>query len=45
VTSTTPGVACAITPGNFVPGCVIGKTLEKIETNDIATIEVVVGRF
>ena len=45
VTSTTPGVAEAIDNSKFIPGCVIGKALEAINTNTIATIEVVVGRF
>lgn len=45
VTSTTPGVAQALNNQQFVPGCVIGKSLETITTNEIATIEVVVGRF
>ena len=45
VTSTTAGVAQALVNTQFVPGCVIGKSLENITTNEIATIEVVVGRF
>ena len=45
VTSTTPGVAQAIDNSKFLPGCVIGKALESINTNNIQTIEVVVGRF
>ena len=45
VTSTTAGVAQAIDNSKFVPGCVIGKALEAINTNTIETIEVVVGRF
>ena len=45
VTSTTPGVAQAINNSQFVPGCVVGKALEAINTNTIETIEVVVGRF
>ena len=44
VTSTTPGVAQAIDNTKFVPGCVIGKALETINTNNIETIEVVVGK-
>jgi len=44
VTSTTPGVAQAINNAKFVPGCVIGKALETINTNNIQTIEVVVGK-
>ena len=45
VTSNKPGVAHAIDNTQFVPGCVIGKSLENITTNEITTIEVVVGRF
>jgi hypothetical protein len=45
VTSNTPGVAQAIDNSQFVPGCVLGKALETINTNTIETIEVVVGRF
>lgn len=45
VTSNKPGVAHAIDNTQFVPGCVIGKSLENITTDEIATIEVVVGRF
>ena len=45
VTSTVAGVAQAIDNSQFVPGCVVGKALEAINTNTIETIEVVVGRF
>jgi hypothetical protein len=45
VTSDTPGVAEAINFSMFRPGCVLGKSLENIESKDIKTIEVVVGRF
>jgi hypothetical protein len=45
VSSYIPGVAEAINLGMFKPGCVIGKSLENIESEDIKTIEVVVGRF
>jgi hypothetical protein len=45
VTSTTPGVAQRIDNSKFLPGCVVGKALESINTNNIQTIEVVVGRF
>ena len=44
VTGTTPGVAQRIGI-NWQPGCVLGKALETINTNNIQTIEVVVGRF
>ena len=45
VTSNIPGVAQAIDNSKFLPGCIIGKALEAINTNNIETIEVVVGRF
>jgi hypothetical protein len=45
VTSTTPGAAQKIDNSKFLPGCVVGKALESINTNNIQTIEVVVGRF
>jgi len=45
VTSTTPGVAQKINNSKFVPGCVVGKALDTINSNNIQTIEVVVGRF
>jgi hypothetical protein len=45
VTSITPGVAQRIDNTKFLPGCVVGKALESINTNNIQTIEVVVGRF
>lgn len=44
-TSHLPGTAMALDPTKFVPGCVLGKSLETIENNEIKTIEVVVGRF
>jgi hypothetical protein len=44
VTSTTPGVAQTIDNTKFIPGCVVGKALESINTNSIETIEVVVGK-
>ncbi len=45
VTSHIMGVAQAINNSKYVPGCVIGKSLETIETTEVKTIEVVVGRF
>ena len=45
VTSAIPGVAERIDNSKFLPGCVVGKALESINTNSIQTIEVVVGRF
>ena len=45
VTSNKAGVAQAIDNTQFIPGCVIGKSLENITTKTVTTIEVVVGRF
>jgi hypothetical protein len=45
VTSAWPGVATTLTDVLFKPGCVLGKALNEITTNEITTIEVVVGRF
>jgi hypothetical protein len=45
VSSSIPGVAMALDNSRYVPGCVIGKALEAIATDEIKTIEVVVGRF
>ena len=46
VTSSIEGVAEAISDySQYRPGCVIGKSLEIINSNDIKTIEIVVGRF
>lgn len=45
VTGTTAGVAQAIDNSKFLPGCVLGKALQSINSNNIETIEVVVGRF
>ena len=44
VTSDTAGVAQRLDRAQYFPGCVIGKALETITENRIATIEVVVGR-
>jgi hypothetical protein len=44
-TSHLPGVAMALDPSKFVPGCVIGKSLQAIEDDSVQTIEVAVGRF
>ena len=45
VTGTIAGVAQKIDNAKFLPGCVVGKALASINTNNIETIEVVVGRF
>lgn len=45
VSSNIPGVAQRLDPEQYVPGCVIGKSLEELGTNSVTTIEVAVGRF
>ena len=44
VSSSTPGVAQRI-GANWQPGCILGKAIEIIETAEIQTIEVAVGRL
>jgi hypothetical protein len=39
------GVAVKLDNTRYLPGCVIGKALERISTDEIKLIEVVVGRF
>lgn len=45
VTGSTPGTAVALDASKFEPGCVVGKSLEVINSADIVTIEVAVGRL
>jgi hypothetical protein len=44
VSSHIAGVAQALDPQQYQPGCIIGKALQAIDSAEIATIEVVVGR-
>jgi hypothetical protein len=44
VSSDVRGVAERLDMTKYQPGCIIGKALEAIPDNEIATIEVVVGR-
>jgi hypothetical protein len=44
VASHIAGVAQALDPLQYQPGCIIGKALQAIESTDISIIEVVVGR-
>ena len=44
VSSHIAGVAQALDPLQYQPGCIIGKALQVIDSAEIATIEVVVGR-
>jgi hypothetical protein len=45
VTADEHGVAQALDDANYKHGCVFGKSLTNLDTNEIATIEVVVGRY
>ena len=45
VASHIAGVAQALDPTQYQPGCIIGKALQAINSTDISTIEVVVGRL
>jgi hypothetical protein len=45
VSSHIAGVAQALDPQQYQPGCIIGKALQAIDSTDINTIEVVVGRL
>ena len=45
VTGIVPGTAIAIDTSKFKPGCVVGKSLEIINSTDVVTIEVAVGRL
>jgi len=44
VSSHIPGVAQALDPLHYQPGCIIGKALQAIDSAEISVIEVVVGR-
>ena len=45
VASDEPGVAQRLNDAQYMPGCVIGKALETIDSDEIKNIEVVVGRL
>jgi hypothetical protein len=45
VSSSTHGTAQRLSMSEYTPGCIIGKSLETIETNEIKLIEVAIGRF
>ena len=45
VSSHIAGVAQALDPLQYQPGCIIGKALQAIDSTDISIIEVVVGRL
>ena len=45
VSGTIPGTAMAIDNLIFQPGCVVGKAMESIDSVDVKTIEVAVGRL
>jgi hypothetical protein len=44
VSSDLPGVAQALDPNNYQPGCIIGKALEGYNSPSVGTITIVVGR-
>ena len=44
VTSSIEGVAQTIDNDKFIPGCILGKSLSTVRSDDIVTIEVVVGK-
>jgi hypothetical protein len=45
VTSEQSGVAQKLNKDLYEPGCIIGKSLEMIESAEIRTIEIAIGRF
>jgi hypothetical protein len=45
VSGKIPGTAIAIDNLKFKPGCVVGKAMETIDSVDVKTIEVAVGRL
>jgi hypothetical protein len=45
VASHIAGVAQRLDTAQYQPGCIIGKALQAIDSTDISTIEVVVGRL
>jgi hypothetical protein len=45
VSSHIAGVAQALDPLQYQPGCIIGKALQAVDSTDISIIEVVVGRL
>jgi hypothetical protein len=44
VASDIPGVATALDPTQYRHGCVLGKSLENYQSDQVGTISVVVGR-
>jgi len=44
-TSHLPGTAMALDFTKFVPGCIVGKSLQNLEDGQVEIIEVAVGRF
>jgi hypothetical protein len=45
VSSQHTGVAQRLSTNLYEPGCIIGKSLEEINSNEIKTIEIAIGRF
>jgi hypothetical protein len=44
VTSRLGGVAQRMLADRFVPGCILGKSLQNVPNSEIVTIEIVVGK-
>ena len=44
VTSRLPGVAQRMLSDKYVPGCILGKSLQNVTHSEIVTIEIVVGK-
>jgi hypothetical protein len=45
VSSGIAGVATILDTNQYQPGCIIGKSLENYNSDQVGTIEVAVGRF
>jgi hypothetical protein len=45
VASDLSGVATSLDDNRYKPGCIIGKSLEDYNSNDVGIIEIAVGRF
>lgn len=45
VASDVPGIAERLDIAQYQPGCIIGKSLESIDSSDVLLIEIAIGRF
>jgi len=43
VTSNQPGIGQKLDPTKWVPGCIVGKTLDNIDDSSVSLVTVVVG--